>query len=128
MSEPIHQEVVFAASPQRVYQALMNQDQHGAFTGGPAEIDPAVGGAFACHGGQIVGRNIELEPDRRIVQAWRVAAWDDGVYSVVRFELEGDGDETRLTLDHTGVPTDARDMVAAGWPVRYWEPLKSYLA
>lgn len=125
---PIHQEVVFDASPARVYAALMEQDQHAAFTGGAAEISPEPGGAFACHGGQIVGRTIELEPDRRIVQAWRVAAWPPGVYSVVKFELAAEGEGTRLILDHAGVPADGRDGVAAGWQARYWEPLRAYLA
>lgn len=127
MSEPIHQEVTFAATPQRLFEALMNEDQHGAFTGGAAHISKDVGGAFACHDGQIVGRNIELEPNRRIVQAWRVANWDDGVYSVVKLDLQPDGEQTRLVLDHSGVPEASRDQVAAGWPMRYWEPLKAYL-
>ncbi len=128
MSAPIHQEVTFDAKPERLYEALMNQDEHSAFTGGPAEISRDVGGAFSCHGGQIVGRNIELEPNKRIVQAWRVAAWPDGVYSIVRFELEPDGNRTRLTFDQAGVPAEGRDAVDAGWKARYWEPLEGYLA
>ncbi len=106
----------------------MNQDEHGAFTGGPAEISREVGGAFSCHGGQVVGRNIELDPNKRIVQAWRIAAWPEGTYSIVKFELQADGDNTRLTLDQTGVPSEARDAVDAGWNMRYWEPLTNYLA
>lgn len=58
------------------------------FSGGlPAEIEPQAGGAFKCFGGQITGRIIELVPNRRIVQAWHVATWPEGVYSVVKFEL-----------------------------------------
>jgi uncharacterized protein YndB with AHSA1/START domain len=41
MSEPIHQEVDFAASPQRVYEALTDSKQFTAFSGGiPEEIEP----------------------------------------------------------------------------------------
>jgi hypothetical protein len=37
-------------------------------------------------GGDISGRNVELVPGRRAVQAWRSNAWPEGVYSIVRFE------------------------------------------
>ena len=53
--------------------------------------------------------------------------WPAGVYSVVRFELHAEGEGTRLVLDHSGVPAEGRDAVAAGWHARYWEPLRSYL-
>lgn len=128
MSSAIHQEVVFKASPERVYEALMDADQHGAFTNAKAEISREAGGSFSCHDGQIAGRNIELVPNQRIVQAWRVANWEDGIYSVVRFELMPEGDTTRLILDHAGVDEDKAEMVAAGWKVRYWEPMQTYLA
>ncbi len=84
MSKPIHQEIDFKASPKRIYEALMNDKEHGEFTGGPAKISRDVGGAFSCHGGMVVGRNVELIPNERIVQAWRIGDWDDGDYSIVR--------------------------------------------
>lgn len=60
MTQPVEQEVTFDATPARLYRALMDSAEHAAFTGGAAEIAPEAGGAFRCHGGQIVVRNIEL--------------------------------------------------------------------
>ena len=80
----LHQEIDLKASPQRIYDVLLDSKQFGAFTSMPADIDPKVGGAFATFGGQIVGRNVELVPNQRFVQAWRPASWDPGVYSIVR--------------------------------------------
>ena len=130
VSDAIRQQVTITASPSRVYQALLDARQFSAVTGGaPAEIDARPGGAFTAFGGMITGRNIELVPDRRIVQAWRVAHWPDGVYSIVRFEIEPSGPAaTRLTLYHTGFAEDAADHLASGWHKMYWEPLKKYLA
>ena len=128
MSESIHQEVVFKATPERVYQALMTSDQHSAFTGGEAKISGEVGGAFSCHGGQVVGRNVELVDGQRIVQAWRIAAWDPGVYSIVRFELSAHEDGARLVMDHSSFPAGKGEHLASGWTERYWEPLKKYLS
>jgi activator of HSP90 ATPase len=107
---------------------LMDSNQHAGFTGAPAEISRDAGGTFSCHGGQIVGRNIELVPDRRIVQAWRVANWDDGVYSLVRFEMSPSGSGTKLVLDQSGFPEGQGVHLAAGWNARYWEPMKRALA
>jgi activator of HSP90 ATPase len=75
----------------------------------------------------IVGRNVELVPGKRIVQAWRAGNWKPGVYSMVKFELEGTGNETRLAFEHTGFPEDNREHLDAGWVSNYWEPLKKYL-
>lgn len=124
----IHQEVTFKASPERVYAALTDAEHFSAFTGGaPAEISHDAGGAFSCFGGMITGRNLELLPNRRLVQAWRAGNWGEGVYSVVRFELEAKGGETRLVFDHTGFPEEQRSHLEGGWQAMYWEPLRKYL-
>jgi len=124
----LHQEVDFKASPQRIYQVLLDSRQFAAFTGLRAEIDPRAGGAFTMFGGLIVGRNIELIPDQRIVQAWRPANWDPGVYSLVKLELKPQSEETLVVLDHTGFPEGDFDGLNTGWRPRYWEPLKKFLA
>lgn len=124
----IHQEVTFKASPERVYAALTEGKEFSAFTGGaPAEISREAGGAFSCFGGMITGRNLELLPNRRLVQAWRAGNWGEGIYSVVRFELQAQGGETRLVFDHTGFPEEQRSHLEGGWPAMYWEPLRKYL-
>jgi 4-hydroxybutyryl-CoA dehydratase/vinylacetyl-CoA-Delta-isomerase len=123
----IHQEISLNATPDLVYEALMDSGQHGAFTAGRAEISRDVGGAFSCHGGAIVGRNIALVPNVRIVQAWRVATWAPGVYSIVRLEFRAQGQGTLLVLDHTGVPEGTSESLASGWHARYWEPLARHL-
>lgn len=129
MSEAIHQEVVLSAAPARVYEILMDSEEHAAFTAnGVAEISREAGGAFSTHGGQITGRNIELEPGRRIVQAWRVKDWPEGVYTLISFDLREEDGGTRLVFDQWGAPEDQRAHLAEGWTARYWDPLRAYLA
>jgi activator of HSP90 ATPase len=127
MRTSLHQQVDFRVTPPRIYEALLNSRQFTAITGEPAKIDAAPGGAFSMFGGKIVGRNIELLPTLRIVQAWRPESWEPGVYSIVRFELRNHGPQTRVLLDHTGFPEGTYDSLYAGWKTRYWDPLARYM-
>ncbi len=124
----LHQEIDFKASPRRIYEVLLDSKQFAAFTVMPAEIDPKPGGAFSLFGGLVAGRNIELIPAQRIVQAWRPTHWDAGIYSIVRFELKPRDSETTVVLDHTGFPEGAFDTLNSGWKPRYWDPLKKFFA
>jgi activator of HSP90 ATPase len=124
----IHYEIDFHPTPQRLYEAILDQKQFAAFSGLPATIDPAPGGAFSMFGGPIVGRNVELVPNQRIVQAWRPTHWDGGIYSIVHFEFHPRGAETTLIFDHTGFPQGEYDHLDWGWSHHSWEPLKKFLA
>ena len=133
MPKAIHKEVDFKASPQRVYEALLDAKQFSAFSGAPAEIDRNPGGAFSCFGGIFTGRSVELVPNKRVVQAWRVKMWPEGLYSIVSFELEPKGSGTLLRMAHDGFPEDMREHLNGegtdgGWNRQYLEPLKKYLA
>jgi activator of HSP90 ATPase len=123
----LHYDIDFKSGPQRIYEALLDAKQFTAFSGLPAEIDPTPGGAFSLFGGQIVGRNIELIANQRIVQAWRPTHWDAGVYSIVRFELKPHGAGSTLAFDHTGFPAGEFDHLDWGWHHHYWEPLQKFL-
>jgi activator of HSP90 ATPase len=138
-AEAIHQETVFKASPKRIYDALTDAEQFqrvqllsGAMksldlANKPAEISREPGGSFTLFGAYIVGRQIELVPNQRIVQAWRVMNWDPGVYSIAKFELTEHGSGTRLVFDHTGFPAGDGESLAEGWKGHYWESLAKYL-
>jgi len=122
----LHEEIDLKTDPQHIYEVLLDAKQFKAFTGAPAEIDPKEGGAFSMFGGQIVGRNVELVPNQRIVQAWRPTHWDPGIYSIVEFELKQQGSGTLVVLDHKGFPEGEFDHLEWGWHAHYWEPLKKH--
>ena len=124
----LHQEVDLPAGPHRIYAPLLDSKQFAAFSGAAATIDPAPGGAFSMFGGQITGRNVELVPDQRIVQAWRPGSWSPGVYSIAKFELAAMGSRTRVILDHTGFPEGKFAGLDSGWHERYWERLKKFFS
>jgi activator of HSP90 ATPase len=124
----IHYELEFKSTPQHFYDVIVDQKQFAAFTGMPATIDATPGGAFSMFGGLIIGRNVELVAGQRIVQAWRPAHWDPGIYSIVHFELKPRALECTLVFDHTSFPAGDYDNLDWGWKNHYWEPLKKYFA
>jgi len=139
--EAIHQEPVFKASRKQVYEALTDAAQFGrvvqlsaAMQGGgmktgaaPVTISREAGGAFSAFGGYVTGRQVELEPNERIVQVWRAGSWDPGSYSIARFVFVEQGAETKIKFDHTGFPKGQAEHLAEGWRVNYWEPLAKFL-
>jgi activator of HSP90 ATPase len=127
MTANIHQSIVFKAKATRLSGLLTDSEKFSAITGMPASIEAAAGGAFSTFGGMITGRTVELFPGKRIIQAWRVGNWPEGVYSIVRFDLADEGEGGRLTLTHSGFPEEHRAHLESGWHARYWEPLKAYL-
>src|SRR5258705_13550783 len=116
----LHQEIDYKAAPERIYEALLSSKDFSAFSGTAAEIDPKVGGAFSMFGGLVVGRNVELALNQRIVQAWRLAQeFPEGTYSLVKIELKPKDSGTKLILDHTGFPEGHFDHLDTGWYSHY---------
>ncbi len=139
--ESIHQEIHFKAVPERVYAALTDAAQFqeivllsGAVKSGmlkatqPAQISLDPRGAFSIFGGFVTGRQIELVPSVRIVQAWRPADWEAGVYSIARFALSKQAAGTLLVFEQTGFPKGAAEHLPQGWQMNYWQPLEKFLA
>ena len=94
----------------------------------PTQIGAEEGAPFSLFGGFITGRQIELVPNVRIVQAWRAPGWGPGVFSVAKFELVKQGAATKIVFDHSGFPKGAGKSLAAGWHKNYWEPLAKFVA
>jgi activator of HSP90 ATPase len=140
-SESLHQELLFKANRKRIYEIFSStalfdkmthdiQSKEGATSTAshPTEISQDLGGAFSLFGGRIIGRHLELISNERIVQAWRVAYWDPGVYSIVRFDFVEQGPETKIRFAHTGFPQGDAENLLNGWKLHYWQPLEKFLA
>ncbi|MGA2489499.1 MAG: SRPBCC family protein [Anaerolineales bacterium] len=127
MSKPIHQTIIFKASPHEVYEALMDSKKHAAFTGGKARISHAVGGEIMAYDNYISGKNIELLPDKKIVQDWRAVDWPEGYFSRVTFEFTAVPEGTRLDFTHIDLPDGTEEEFTRGWIENYWEPMKIFL-
>lgn len=123
----IKQSVTFRATPHEVYEALIDSARHSKFTGSKAKISREAGGKFNAYDGWVEGVNVELVPDKKIVQKWRGSDWPSRHYSVAKFELKKIGKKTELKFTQTGVPEDCLDMIDKGWVEHYWDKMKKIL-
>jgi activator of HSP90 ATPase len=129
MLETIYCSTILPASPLVVYQAWLDSQGHSAFTGSPAEVDPAIGGRFTAWDGYITGTTLELEPYRRIVQAWRTSEFPpDSPDSRLEVLLEETPEGVKISLLHSEIPTGQGATYAQGWEDYYFTPMLEYFA
>jgi activator of HSP90 ATPase len=121
---------IIPARPPQIYQAWLSSDGHRDITGGAdAEISPQEGADFTAWDGYISGKNLKLEPDRRIVQSWRTSQFTDtDPDSQIEVMLEQTPEGTRVTLHHTNVPGGHTSYRDGGWQDHYFEPMKAFFA
>jgi uncharacterized protein YndB with AHSA1/START domain len=127
--ESIRVSAVIPATPDRIYEAWLDAEQHSAFTGGRATIEPGVGGRHTAWDGYIEGETLELDPGRRIVQSWRSLDFPAGA-SPSRLEvlLAETAGGTELTLVHTEIPEGQGEQYETGWVDHYFKPMAQYFS
>ncbi len=117
---------VIPAAPDVVYHAWLDSAEHSKMTGSPAQVSAVIGESFKAWDGYIEGRNLELEPPRRIVQLWRTTEFNDAEPdSHLEITLEPEGDGTRITLRHSKLPEHGMQY-QQGWRDAYFTPMKAY--
>ena len=120
----IRQSVTVKATPREVYEALMDSRKHSKFTGAKARMSRKIGGKFTAFGSYIRGMNLDLVPNKRIVQAWRGSDWPKGHYSIATFSLKRIKGGTRLVFTQIGIPDREYKGINQGWRDYYWKPMK----
>jgi uncharacterized protein YndB with AHSA1/START domain len=118
-------ELAIAASPETVWQFLVDPDRATRWMGQVATFDPHPGGAYRVDvipGHTASGEFVELDPPHRLVQTWGWEPGEDGPRSVtpgsstIEIELVPDGDGTLLRFTHRDLPDSAAaDSHAQGW-------------
>jgi uncharacterized protein YndB with AHSA1/START domain len=109
------------ASPETVWEFLVDPDKLMRWKGINADLDPRPGGVYRCEvipGHTARGEFVELDPPHRLVFSW---GWDgqEGVppgSSMIEIELATDGEGTSLRFVHKDLPNaEAVASHAHGW-------------
>lgn len=121
----LEQSYEIKAPVEKVWQALVDPKIIDDWGGGPAEMDDQAGTEWKLWGGDIHGRNLEVEPNEKLVQNWYSGDWP--APSVCTFELSDRDGITTVNLTHVNIPDNEFDEVESGWRDYYLGPLKELL-
>jgi uncharacterized protein YndB with AHSA1/START domain len=118
----IVREVTIAASPETVWEFLVDPDKATRWMGDQATLNAQPGGIYrvgVVPGHTALGEFVEVDPPHRLVFTW---GWEDGSSEVtpgtttIEIELEAQGDGTLLHFTHSGLPSkESAESHTHGW-------------
>jgi len=107
-----------------VYAALTNPVTIEIWSGYPAVMSEEPGSEFSLWEGDIEGRNISFEKNRKIVQEWYFG--DQSVKSVVTITLKPAGSSTDVYLEHVNIPDEVFENIVQGWDDYYFGAIQDF--
>ena len=112
------------ASPEDVYTALTNPDTIRLWSGEEAVMSTEPNSEFSLWDGSIVGRNLEFEPGKKIVQQWYYeGATDESIVTII---LHPHKQGTSVELRHVNIPDDVYEDTVDGWNETYFGSLAEF--
>jgi activator of HSP90 ATPase len=106
------------ATPEEVYNALVNPNLIEIWTDSEVIMSEEVGSEFSLYDGDLVGKNLEFEKNKKLVQQWYFG--EEGPESIVTIKLHEDKYGTSVELNHTNIPDEAYDNISTGWTEGYF--------
>ncbi len=111
---------IIPASPKELYIALTNPATIQLWTGEKAEMSTEPGSEFSLWEESIVGKNLEFEEGKKIVQQWY---FDQEEPSIVTIKLHPHKNGTSVELRHINIPDSEYDDIIDGWDNTYFASL-----
>jgi activator of HSP90 ATPase len=110
--------------PEIVYKALTTAITIQLWTGEKAEMIAEPNTEFSLWDGSILGKNLEFEEGKKIVQQWYFG--DQTEDSIVTIKLHHDKSGTSVELKHTNIPDEDFDEIVDGWNENYFGSLREF--
>ena len=109
----IQQNYEMNASPEEVFEALVNPEIIQLWSGDEAKMSAEVGANFQLWSGQMFGINMEVVKNKKLVQQWNYTEWTEP--SKVTFILKPKGKKTIVELLHEDIPEKSLKSIEQGW-------------
>ncbi len=109
------------ATPEEVYLALTIPLSIQLWSGAEAEMSTEPGSEFSLFDGDITGKNLEFEANKKIVQQWDFEGQEE--LSIVTMKIHEHQRGTSVELLHTNIPDEVYEEFAEGWNSSYFGEL-----
>jgi len=115
------------AEPEDIYTALTNPFTIELWSGETAIMTKEAGAEFSLWDGDIIGKNIELIENEKLVQEWYFDEDEDRDASIVTIKIWEKNSSCSVELMHTNIPDEAYDNIVDGWNEAYLGAIKNLL-
>ncbi|OYT14834.1 MAG: ATPase [Bacteroidetes bacterium 4572_77] len=115
------------AEVQDVFTALTNPFTIELWSGETAIMSKEINSEFSLWGGDIVGKNLEIVENEKLVQQWYFGEEDETSPSIVSLKLWVKGAQCSVELLHTNIPDEAYDNIVEGWNEAYLGAVKKMM-
>jgi activator of HSP90 ATPase len=122
----IEKSYVIHASPDAVFEALVNPDLIQNWSGDEAKMEAVAGAEFSLWGGQMFGKNLVVEKNKKLVQEWCYEQWSEP--SQVTITIKAKGKTSVVTLLHEHVPEKSVSSISDGWDAYYFGAIEEMLS
>jgi activator of HSP90 ATPase len=104
--------------PEQLYRTLTNPATVQLWAGADAIMSEEPDSEFSLWEESIVGKNLEFEPGKKIVQEWYFGE-DAEAPSIVTIKLHEHKQGTSMEVRQTNIPDDVYDEITEGWEQVY---------
>lgn len=115
------------AEPEDIYTALTNPFTIELWSGETAIMTKEIGAEFSLWDGDIIGKNIELVENEKLVQEWYFDEDEESEASIVTIKIWKKNSSCSVELMHTNIPDEAYDNIVEGWNDAYLGAIKNLL-
>ena len=109
------------APPEEVYLALTIPLSIKLWSGAEAEMSTIPNSDFSLFDGDIVGKNLAFEENKKIVQQWYFDGQKEE--SIVTMKIHEHKKGTSIELSQTNIPDDVYEEFVDGWNTSYFGEL-----
>lgn len=109
---------IIPVDPEQLYRTLTNPATVQLWAGADAVMSEEPDSEFSLWEESIVGKNLEFEPGKKIVQEWYFGD-DAEAPSIVTIKLHEHKQGTSMEVRQTNIPDDVYDEITEGWEQVY---------
>ena len=126
MSKDFKTRIKVKAEMEDAFAAFINPFTIELWSGYPAVMSKEPNSEFSLWEGDIVGRVLEVEEEKKIVQEWYFGDQEAQSIVTIKFFQQGGG-KVQIDLLHTNIPAEAYDDIVEGWNEYYLGAIKTFL-
>jgi len=115
---------IVSTTPDMLYLALTNPTIIQLWSGDEAVMEATPNTEFSLWSGDICGKNLEFESNKKIVQEWYFGEQEQP--SIVTILLHEHKQGTSVELRQTNIPDEDYDDIVEGWNGQYFGALQDF--